>query len=130
MTEWKQNFRHFLHIYYKWRTEISFWHKYSDALLWHLKFSSGSSPVSWSSLRCCYTSTGVHLWWSQLIGTGVKRHTPVSTWGITADDAYQSQNHEDEELPARHRYSLSMSIRLRHNKMWKQWRSEKILNVL
>ena len=39
--------------------------------------SSGASCFHLSSLRCFYNLIGVHLWSIQLIGHGLKRHTPV-----------------------------------------------------
>ena len=44
--------RFFLQMYWKGKAEILHGHKYSDPLLWYLKFSSGASHFSWSSLRC------------------------------------------------------------------------------
>ena len=50
---------------------------YSGHLLWHLKFSSGASRFSWSSLRCFNTLIGVNLWKIKLIAYDLERHTSV-----------------------------------------------------
>ena len=52
-------------------------HKYLQPLPWHSKLSSGASCFHWSSLRCFYNLIGVYLWWIQLIGHDLERHTPV-----------------------------------------------------
>ena len=54
------------------------WLKYSDPLLWHLKFSSSASHFSWSSLGCFYTFIGVHLWLIQLDMTWKGAHTRLN----------------------------------------------------
>ena len=41
-------------MYYKVKTEILYFHKYSDPLLRDSKLSSGASSFHWSSLRCFY----------------------------------------------------------------------------
>ena len=53
MTKQKPNFINFCTFITKWKTRISNWYKYSDPLT--LKFSSGASHYSWSTLKCFYT---------------------------------------------------------------------------
>ena len=61
------------------------------------KLSSGSSGFYWSSLRCFYNLIGKHLWWIQLIGHALERHTPVylssHSWQCMSD---QKPTHEVE----------------------------------
>ena len=52
-------------------------HTYLDPLLWYSKLSSGASCFHWSSLRFFYNLIGVHLWYIQLIGDDLERHTPA-----------------------------------------------------
>ena len=86
----------FSKVYQKGKTEISHWQNYSDTLLWHLKFSSGASHFSWSSLRY------FQLWLIQLMDMIWKRYIPVNirshSWQCLSE---QKPRHEVEGTPCR-----------------------------
>ena len=80
----KVEFKKCLQICWKGKMEILHWHMYPGPLLWNtdnisqpIKFNSGASHFSWSSLRRFYTLTGANLWYIQLIGHDLERHQPV-----------------------------------------------------
>ena len=68
MTTWKKVFWDFWKCFKNKKTRN---HMYMP------KLSSGASCFHWSSLRCFYSLIGVHLWYIQLIGHDLERHTPV-----------------------------------------------------